>query len=56
MVQPHNRHMSISLYISVLAVADSVALILGTLGFAVELYHCSIAVIFSFKELIVFDT
>ena len=29
MVQPHNRHMSISLYISVLAVADTVALILG---------------------------
>ena len=31
MIQPHNRHMSISLYISVLAVADTIALLLGKL-------------------------
>ena len=29
MIQRHNRHLSISLYISVLAVADTIALILG---------------------------
>ena len=29
MLQPQNRHMSISLYIAVLAVADTIALLLG---------------------------
>ena len=29
MIQRHNRHMSISLYISVLAVADTIVLLLG---------------------------
>ena len=29
MVQPHNRHISFSLYISVLAVSDTIALITG---------------------------
>ena len=33
MVQPHNRRMSISLYISVLAVSDSVTLAIGRLKF-----------------------
>ena len=29
MMQSHNRHMSISLYISVLAVTDSITLLIG---------------------------
>ena len=29
MIQPHDRHMSFSLYISVLAVADTVSLSVG---------------------------
>ena len=29
MIQPHNRHISISLYISALAVTDTVDLLLG---------------------------
>ena len=32
MVQPNNRHKSISLYISVLAVADTIALLLGNVA------------------------
>ena len=30
MIQPHNRHMSFSLYISALAVTDTIALLKGT--------------------------
>ena len=29
MIQPHNRHMSFSVYICVLSVADTVSLIIG---------------------------
>ena len=35
MVQPHNRHMSFSLYISVLAVTDTIALLKGKIDFYV---------------------
>ena len=29
MIQPHNRHMSFSLYICVVAVADTISLLIG---------------------------
>ena len=39
MIQPHNRHMSFSLYISALAVSDTAALLSGESNFNVEIYN-----------------
>ena len=36
MMQPHNRHMSFSLYISALAVSDTVVLLIGNKYFYFE--------------------
>ena len=39
MIQPHNRHMSFSLYIAALAVSDTAALLCGKSNVNVENYN-----------------